>query len=146
MYGMAHKEETEQAQSRAVSGASSMRQLPSVEINPGDIASSTQETTVARIANKDYTLEIVRSQEERIRGLSGRKRLGSNSGMLFLFPTSDYHAIWMKEMNFAIDIVWLDADYKVVNIVQEATPESYPATFRPEVPARYVIELPAGSI
>ena len=52
--------------------------------------------------------------------------------------------MWMKDMQFPIDILWLDAEYKIVFIKHVSTPETYPESFYSDVPARYVLELPAG--
>lgn len=88
--------------------------------------------------------EVVKTQEARERGLSNRSSLGSGKGMLFVFEnTSKDHCFWMKEMRFSIDMVWLDDQKKVINIVSNATPESYPQTFCPDSPARYVLEIEA---
>jgi len=56
-------------------------------------------------------------------------------------------AYWMKNMKFPIDIVWLDEAKKVVHIVKNASPEySTDKTFKPNKPAKYVLELPAGTV
>jgi len=34
----------------------------------------------------------------------------------------------------------------VVHVVESAAPSSYPTAFKPPKPARYVLELPAGSV
>ncbi len=77
---------------------------------------------------------------ERKRGLSGRPSLDPNEGMLFVFSEDDYHGIWMKEMLFPIDIIWIDKDGVVVSVESAARPDSYPRVFEPSAPARYVIE------
>jgi len=64
--------------------------------------------------------------------------------MLFIFPKSDKQSFWMPDMRFAIDIIWLDEYMKVVHIKESATPESYPEKFTTSVPAKYVLEVPAG--
>jgi len=64
--------------------------------------------------------------------------------MLFIFDNESLHGIWMKDMNFAIDILWIDEGYKVVDIKKDAKPESYPEVFIPEVPSKYVLEVNAG--
>jgi uncharacterized membrane protein (UPF0127 family) len=84
-------------------------------------------------------VEIVDSPLERERGLSGRDEIGTN-GMLFVFDESDYHGIWMKDMRFSIDIIWIDEKSKVIAIDQGVRPDTYPRTFRPPTPVRYVIE------
>lgn len=84
------------------------------------------------------------SPEERKQGLSGTERLRDLEGKLFLFDTADKHGIWMKDMNYPIDIVWIDEDFSIVHIVSNASPDSYPKTiFYPDTPARYVLEVNA---
>ncbi|RJQ33749.1 DUF192 domain-containing protein [Candidatus Parcubacteria bacterium] len=79
-------------------------------------------------------------------GLSGREGLGFNEGMLFVFEKDDEYAFWMKDMKFAIDIIWIDASGKVVHIEPNLTPDTYPHTYRPDVPARFVLEVNAGFV
>ena len=88
--------------------------------------------------------EVVDTDSARQKGLSGRERLPEGAGMLFVFPGADTYGIWMKDMLFPIDIIWLNADLRVVHVVEEATPESYPTAFRPRLSAQYVLEVPAG--
>lgn len=79
-------------------------------------------------------------------GLSGTSYLADRTGMLFVFPENDQHGIWMKDMKYPIDIIWISESYNIVYIKKDATPESYPAVFQNSKPARYVLEIPAGSI
>lgn len=90
--------------------------------------------------------EVVSSEAARELGLSGRSGLAPNSGMLFEFDQDGAWGIWMKDMSFSIDIVWADAAGKVIYIVQDAAPQSYPTIFTPPSPAHYVVELPAGFV
>ena len=90
--------------------------------------------------------EVVTTEAARGRGLSGRESLPDGQGMLFVFEKSDRYAFWMKEMHFPIDIIWLDENFTIVSITEDALPESYPATFRPTTPVRYVLEVPAGFV
>ncbi|MEX2014012.1 MAG: DUF192 domain-containing protein, partial [Parcubacteria group bacterium] len=55
-----------------------------------------------------------------------------------------YHGFWMKDMHFAIDIVWIDENFRIVGIEKEVRPETFPQVFRPDQPIKYVLELPAG--
>ena len=53
----------------------------------------------------------------------------------------------MKDVKVPLDIVWLNSDKKVVFIVKNASPEGGANTiFTPKATARYVIELPAGTV
>lgn len=104
------------------------------------------EGTQAVIGRQTYRLETVQDQASRERGLSGRAGLGKRQGMLFIFERSDRACMWMKDMQFAIDMVWLDENKRVVHLKADALPSSYPESFCPPDLAQYVIELPAGSI
>jgi len=50
----------------------------------------------------------------------------------------------MKDMNYAIDILWFDAAGVLVYTEKAVEPDTYPTTFTPDVPARYVLEIAAG--
>ncbi len=50
----------------------------------------------------------------------------------------------MKDMRFSIDILWLSADGVVVHMAQNVSPSTYPQSFVPTKPARYVLEVLAG--
>lgn len=80
----------------------------------------------------------------RAKGLGGRWGLAQDEGMLFIFDSDAKHQFWMKDMRFAIDILWLSDKGEVVDIRESISPSTYPAVFAPNSPARYVLELPAG--
>ncbi len=96
-------------------------------------------TPVVHIDEIPMTVEIVDSPLEREKGLSQRDKIGAN-GMLFVFEEDDYHGIWMKDMRFSIDIIWINKDLKVVGIDRAVSPDTYPRTYRPSEPVRYIIE------
>ena len=99
---------------------------------------------ILKIGDKSLKLEIADTPKVRNRGLSGRKSLPDDTGMLFIFDQSGKYGFWMKNMNFAIDIVWIDEYFKVVDIDQEVTPDTFPEIFYPSGPIKYVLELPGG--
>jgi uncharacterized membrane protein (UPF0127 family) len=86
---------------------------------------------------------IADTEEERVQGLSGFSGLGPREGLLMIFDRSDYHAIWMKDMNFPIDIIWIGEDLTIIDVTEGITPESYPAIFEPSTPARMALEVNA---
>ena len=61
-------------------------------------------------------IEIADTGKKREQGLSGKNNIGGDYGMLFIFEKPGFYAFWMKDMNFAIDIIWLDENYTVVGI------------------------------
>ena len=82
--------------------------------------------------------------EEKIQGLSGRDTLGEYKGMLFVYDEPDTYSFWMKSMQFPIDIIWIDGGHKVIDITKNIQPDSFPRSFKPKYPARYVLEVNAG--
>ena len=91
-------------------------------------------------------LDIADTHQLREQGLSGKTFLAPNRGMLFVFQASDYWAFWMKDMHFSIDIIYLDAEYRVITTFKNIKPETYPASFKPSSPARYVLETNTGFV
>lgn len=121
----------------------------SVYFEPDDVVSTSTDgysQTIAVIDEKQYLLDIADTPDLRTQGLSGRETLEDNRGMLFVFQRAGVVGIWMKDMHVPLDILWLDEHKQVVHIEHHVSPDTYPKTFQPLVAARYVIELPAGSI
>jgi len=98
------------------------------------------------IGGQYYTVSVMRTEAEREKGLSGTNDLPADQAMLFAFPRDNTWGMWMKDMNYPIDMVWLDSTGAVVYAVKDAQPSSYPKIFQNVTPARYVIELPSGTI
>jgi uncharacterized membrane protein (UPF0127 family) len=98
------------------------------------------------LADKKFRTEIAASDEDRSRGLSGRKCIGENQAMLFEFSQPGKPCFWMKDMKFAIDIIWFDEAGSIVYAKEDARPDSYPETFCPQSDSVRVIELRQGTI
>lgn len=103
-------------------------------------------TTTVTIKSREFNAEVVATAESRVRGLGGRIGMGENEAMLFVFFDSDKHGIWMKDMNFPIDVVWIDESFLVTHIEEGLSPDSFPKIFYPASPASFVLELPAGAV
>lgn len=101
---------------------------------------------IVQIGSANIKVELALTEAEQIQGLSGRTSLTSDTGMLFVFAKPAYWGIWMKDMNFPIDVLWITDNLKVNYVVGNMTPKSYPKAYKPITPARYVLELPAGTV
>lgn len=99
---------------------------------------------VVRINDTSIEVDVVDTPETRAMGLSGRKTLPENTGMLFIFDSPIRDGFWMKDMRFAIDIVWIDEQYRIVDIDREVSPDTFPQIFYSNSLVKYVLELPAG--
>ena len=103
------------------------------------------------IENVEFEAEVVKSPAARARGLGGRTDLCPQCGMLFIFETDNYHAFWMKGTLIPLDIIWLDKNWQVVDFTafaqpQAGRPDEELPVYRPKTPARYVLELPGGTV
>lgn len=108
------------------------------------LATRPQVVTV-EIGNATISATIADTSQARSNGLSGTSDLAANCGMLFVFPADQAWQFWMKDMHYNLDIIWLDATKKVVHVVNNASPDSYPFTvFAPSASARYVLEINGG--
>ncbi len=110
-----------------------------VEVNP-----PLPTGTVVIAGRVTLTVELARSLGEQVRGLSGRPGLSSGQGMLFVYDRPQPVSIWMKDMRFPLDIVWIRGG-RIVKIEKQAPPllpggpeRIYTAT------ADLVLEVPAG--
>ena len=104
------------------------------------------DTKMMKIGEIQVKASVAQSWPDRIKGLSDTPYLPEDVVKLFIFDSAAQHSIWMKDMNYAIDIIWVDEEGKIVHLEEEASPESYPAMFVPKVPALYVIETVAGFV
>ena len=97
------------------------------------------------INNKLLYVEIADDLPKQINGLSYRKNLGDNNGMIFIFKDTQVRTFWMKNMLFPLDIIWIN-DNTIVKIDKNLPPEgSNPfATYSSSVPVNYVLEVNAG--
>lgn len=97
------------------------------------------------IGKETYTLFIANNEIKRQKGLSNIKTMRDNEGMLFIFEKPDYYHFWMKDMKFPLDLIFINGD-KVVDVIKNIQPESYPHTITATEKANKVIELNAGEI
>lgn len=103
---------------------------PTVSLQLGDGLFS------AKVADTQIDKTIVFSSSE-----------NSNNALIKVFPYESKWKITIKDINNAIDIVWLNADKKVVFIMKNASSETIDVDdYEPKVAAQYVVELTAGTV
>lgn len=91
-------------------------------------------------------VEVARTPEAWSRGLTGRRTLAENAGMLFVFPNDTVRTFWMKDTVIPLDVIFADATGAIVSIKTMAPCVGEPAcpTYESGVPARYALEVHAG--
>ncbi len=107
------------------------------------------QTTVVRINGRTIPVELADTFDERSQGLSDRRSLESDSGMLFVFDEVEPVSFWMRRMHFALDIIWI-RDGKIVGIERNVPPPA-PNTDEDDLPlyesneaVSHVLEINAG--
>ena len=68
--------------------------------------SSTEQSTLT-VGGARLTVEIADELQEQIQGLSGRPSLCPDCGMLFVYSRPAILSVWMKDMKFPLDIIFI---------------------------------------
>jgi uncharacterized membrane protein (UPF0127 family) len=92
------------------------------------------------------TVEIADTPALQTRGLMFREHLGANEGMVFVFDEPGEHPFWMKNTLIPLDMIWLDADRRVLSIAHSVPPcRADPCPTYPHAgQAQYVVEVVGG--
>ena len=102
------------------------------------------------VGSATWSVETAITPEEHYQGLSGRTELPQGEGMLFIFDHEQELKFWMFDMNFPIDIIWIDSSCRVIDATLNADPPAPGQSpvelprFSPQAPAKYVLEVNAG--
>lgn len=97
------------------------------------------------IGNTCIRVDIADSDSEREQGLMLRDGLDEDQGMLFIFEKEDIYCFWMKNMNFPLDIIWINKGNKIVDIKKNVPcSQDNLEVLIPNESAIYVLEVNAG--
>ena len=69
-----------------------------------------------------FQVEIAATLAEQKRGLMFRKSLAPDRGMLFTYKRPQPAAYWMKNTLIPLDIIYIQADGRILSIVRNARP------------------------
>ncbi|PIT92989.1 MAG: hypothetical protein COU06_02410 [Candidatus Harrisonbacteria bacterium CG10_big_fil_rev_8_21_14_0_10_38_8] len=99
------------------------------------------------LGENTYQVEVAKTPQEQVNGLSNRELLEEGKGMLFIFDRAKIQSFWMKDMNFSIDIVWLN-DNKVIGFTENLLPATttIPTIYQSNSLSDMVLELNAGVV
>jgi hypothetical protein len=91
-------------------------------------------------------VEVAKSADSQMRGLSFRSNLEYGHGMLFKYTSASSQKFWMRGMRFPLDIIFL-RDGRVVNVAENvpASTGLIPAIVSSDGPTDEVLEVNAGS-
>lgn len=94
-------------------------------------------------AIREIKLEVADDDKQRAQGMMYRKTIPNDTGMIFLFPEAKPQSFWMKNTYVSLDIIFVDANNKIINI-HENTPTLTEDQFPSTAPAKYVVEVAGG--
>jgi len=139
----------DQSSSPATSSTSSVVAIASSSIVTGENPPLTEEQL--NIDSAVFTVEVASTSLEQTRGLSFRPSLGASDGMLFTFSAASVQSFWMKDMNFPLDMIWING--AVVIGFSQNVPAPAPGTALWNLPvyispgdADKVLEVNAGTV
>ncbi len=106
-----------------------------------------------KLDNVVLEVQIADTDTQKTRGLMFQDILPFDQGMLFVWDEPGKHSIWMLNMQFSLDIIWIDENGNVVYIeknippckgaLETATCQSYKGG---DKDAQYVLEVTAGFV
>jgi uncharacterized membrane protein (UPF0127 family) len=86
---------------------------------------------------------VAKTPEERDTGLMDVKQLPDDGGMLFIFDKTQNLSFWMANTPLSLDIIFINADKKVIRIHHSTQPFSE-KQLNSDGPAKYVVEVNGG--
>lgn len=103
------------------------------------------------ISNKPFHLELAITINQRFQGLSDRKEIAKDGGMLFVFSDTKTRTFVMRKCYIPIDIIFLDPGQRIVamhamTVEPYDTPEDKLKFYSSHWPAMYAIELAGGTL
>lgn len=110
------------------------------------LAAGAQAISTVELKGQRFSIEIAEDDASRAHGLMDRTHMDADHGMLFVFQNDAPRAFWMKNTKIPLDMLYFDADLKLVSVqhnVPPCTADPCPA-YSSGAPARYVLELNAG--
>lgn len=98
-----------------------------------------------------FKVKVADTYEERLQGLQFVNELGRDEGMWFVFLQPIELNFWMKDTLIPLDIVFVNSDFKIINVVHNAPPcqdvdpeQTNCETYSSDGKAQYVLELNGG--
>ena len=110
----------------------------------------TPHTPMVTVGDAEFVVKVLRSPQDRGRGLAGSPPLEPGTGALFVYAPEQAPAFWMKGMLFDLDFVWIGGDCTVVDVMERVprpdhgTPDTGLPIYSAPASAVYNLEINAG--
>src|SRR6201993_1181433 len=101
-------------------------------------------TIISATGRHRFNVEVAQTPEQMEQGLMFRRSLAPDAGMLFDYKEPTAATMWMRNTLIPLDMLFVDAQGRIVNIHERAVPKS-DDVIAAAAPVRYVIELNGGT-
>jgi uncharacterized membrane protein (UPF0127 family) len=101
-------------------------------------------TIVTAKGPQRFTVEVATTPAQMEQGLMYRRSLAPDAGMIFDYGALSMASMWMKNTLIPLDMLFVDAQGRIVGIHERAVPQSLDTIASP-APSRAVIELNGGT-
>lgn len=88
-------------------------------------------------------IELAKTTAEHSQGLMNRIMMCASCGMLFIYPSPSPRTFWMKNTLISLDIIFLDSEFRVINISSNTKTNQIEEVYSSELPAQFILEVPA---
>lgn len=92
----------------------------------------------------EFKVEVMRTDEQRARGLMHRRYMPPDRGMLFDFKTEQPVMMWMRNTYIPLDMIFISRNGRVINVAENTEPLS-DRTIASAGPTFAVLEVNAGA-
>lgn len=130
-----------------------------IKLGPGENKATMQDTSTLennfprgkiKIDNITLDVQIADTPDRMTEGLQFQQPLPYSQGMIFIFGEPQVVAMWMKDMQFPLDMIWFDSNGNVIHIEKDLPPCSDNTTCQvydgERQDAKYVLEVTAGFV
>lgn len=105
-----------------------------------------------RIDDDVIKVEIAESRADKQRWLMFREeRLPLNSAMILVYEKSDLYSMWLLNIEYNLDLIWINENGNIVYMVKDAEPckntfDAASCTYKNTKAAKYIIAAASGFI
>ena len=95
------------------------------------------------LGGRQARLQVAATRETRGRGLMGRRKLGEDEGMIFIYPDSRFMSFWMQNTYIPLSIAFIKEDGRIIRISQ-MKPMTEEPSYTSGDRCRYAVEMAQG--